>query len=72
VRLSVRDRGAGLSESQRVQLARGGEGAAVGDARGVGLGLLFVQRVAQRHGGRLQAAVPGDGPGTLMTIELPG
>ncbi len=80
VRLSVRDHGAGLSARQLAQLARGGEGAGVGDARGVGLGLLFVQRVAQRHGGSLQARVMNDDGGgtsgktssTLMTIVLPG
>ena len=72
VRLSVRDHGPGLSAPQLAQLARGGEGAAVGDARGVGLGLLFVQRVALRHGGSLRAAVPADGSGALMTISLPG
>jgi signal transduction histidine kinase len=68
----VRDHGAGLNARQLAQLARGGEGATVGDARGVGLGLLFVQRVALRHGGSLQASVPADGGGTLMTITLPG
>ncbi len=71
VQLSVRDHGAGLSAHQLAQLARGGEGATVGDARGVGLGLLFVQRVAQRHGGSLQASVPAEGGGTQMTITLP-
>jgi CHASE2 domain-containing sensor protein/signal transduction histidine kinase len=71
VRLVVRDQGPGFSPRQRAQLARGGEGAAVGDARGVGLGLLFVQRVAQRHGGSLRAAGAEDGPGTVMTLELP-
>jgi signal transduction histidine kinase len=72
VRLSVRDHGPGLSPRQLAQLARGGEGVAVGDARGVGLGLLFVQRVALRHGGSLRAGPPPEGSGTLMTIVLPG
>jgi signal transduction histidine kinase len=72
LRLGVRDQGRGLSAQQLEQLARGDEGAAVGDATGVGLGLLFVQRVARRHGGRLQASVPADGgPGAYFEIELP-
>jgi signal transduction histidine kinase len=72
LRLGVRDQGRGLSAQQLEQLARGDEGAAVGDATGVGLGLLFVQRVARRHGGRLQASAPADGgPGAYFEIELP-
>jgi CHASE2 domain-containing sensor protein/signal transduction histidine kinase len=76
LRLSVRDAGAGLSQAQWAQLERGvagpAEGAAVGDARGVGLGLLFVQRVARRHGGALRARPPAPGGGgACLTIELP-
>jgi signal transduction histidine kinase len=72
LRLSVRDHGRGLSAQQLEQLARGDEGAAVGDATGVGLGLLFVQRVARRHGGTLQARTPADGgSGVCFEIELP-
>jgi signal transduction histidine kinase len=72
LRLGVRDQGRGLSAQQLEQLARGDEGAAVGDATGVGLGLLFVQRVARRHGGRLQASAPADGgPGAYFEIDLP-
>ena len=68
--VSVRDHGAGLSDAQHQQLARGDEGASVQHVRGVGLGLLFVQRVAQRHGGSLRAQRPGDGNGALMLLEL--
>ena len=67
--LSVRDRGPGLAPSHIEQLARGDEGARVADARGVGLGLLFVQRVARRHQGRLLAHTP-DGGGARFELIL--
>lgn len=69
--LRVRDHGPGLSAAQIAQLARGDEGAAVQDARGVGLGLLFVQRVARRHGGTLRAAGPASGNGVVFELVLP-
>jgi signal transduction histidine kinase len=68
--VGVRDRGPGLSTSQLAQLARGDEGAMVRDVRGVGLGLLFVQRVARRHGGSLHAHGPGQGEGGGAYFEL--
>ncbi len=70
-RLRVRDRGPGLTPQQLAQLAQGEQGAAVRDARGVGLGLLFVQRVARRHGGQLQAAAAEDGAGAVFDLLLP-
>jgi CHASE2 domain-containing sensor protein/signal transduction histidine kinase len=71
LRVGVRDHGRGLSEQQIAQLARGDEGAAVGDASGVGLGLLFVQRVARRHGGALHGIAPATGRGAYFEIDLP-
>lgn len=68
--LSVSDEGPGLSPAQCRQLERESRGLPAGDVRGVGLGLLFVQRVAERHGGRL-AARPGPGErGTLIELRL--
>jgi CHASE2 domain-containing sensor protein/signal transduction histidine kinase len=69
--VGVRDQGPGLSTEQLAQLARGDRGAVVRDVRGVGLGLLFVQRVARRHGGSLRALVPVDGGGALFELDLP-
>ncbi len=69
--VAVRDQGPGLSTAQLAQLARGDQGALVRDARGVGLGLLFVQRVARRHGGSLHAHSPGDGSGALFELHIP-
>jgi signal transduction histidine kinase len=68
--ITVTDRGPGLSEAQRAQLAGGQRGAAVGDPRGVGLGLQFVQRVAARHGGRLRALQRSSESGARMVLEL--
>jgi signal transduction histidine kinase len=71
LRVRVRDRGPGLKPDQIVRLALGDRGLAVRDARGVGLGLLFVQRVARRHGGSLRALAPARGGGALFELELP-
>ncbi len=68
--LSVTDEGPGLSLTQRRQLEQETQGLPAGDARGVGLGLLFVQRVAGRHKGRLLAQ-PGPGQrGTVFELKL--
>jgi CHASE2 domain-containing sensor protein/nitrogen-specific signal transduction histidine kinase len=69
--VGVRDRGPGLSAEQLSQLARGDRGAVVRDVRGIGLGLLFVQRVARRHGGSLRAPPPADGAGALFELDIP-
>jgi signal transduction histidine kinase len=70
LRLRVSDQGPGLAAAQREAISRG-HTAAVGDARGVGLGLQFVQRVAARHRGRLLAPPPAAGTGAVLELELP-
>jgi signal transduction histidine kinase len=67
--LRVRDHGPGLAPDQLAQLAAGETGARAGRARGVGLGLLFVQRVARRHGGVLRASA-ADGGGACFDLVL--
>ena len=72
--LAVSDAGPGLSAEQRQKLQSEAQGLPAGDARGVGLGLLFVQRVAARHRGQLVTRVGEHGVGTafeLMLGELP-
>ena len=66
-RFVVRDQGKGLSAEQRQRLA-GGAGL---HAQGVGLGLLFVQRVAQRHGGHLEAPWFEGASGAAFELVLP-
>ncbi len=72
--LAVSDAGPGLTAEQRQKLQSEAQGLPAGDARGVGLGLLFVQRVAARHRGQLVTRVGEQGVGTafeLMLGELP-
>jgi CHASE2 domain-containing sensor protein/signal transduction histidine kinase len=72
--LTVNDSGPGLNAEQRQKLQNEAQGLPAGDARGVGLGLLFVQRVASRHRGQLLARAGAGGVGTsfeLLLGELP-
>jgi signal transduction histidine kinase len=68
--LTVRDQGPGLSPAQRERLNHGDDGLPAEDMGGVGLGLQFVQRVAQRHRGRLLALEGGAGAGGRFTLTL--
>ncbi len=68
--ISVVDSGSGLSPQQLHKLRSESQGLPAGDARGVGLGLLFVQRVAARHRGRLLARVGEHGVGTVFELHL--
>lgn len=84
VRLSVVDHGAGVPPGSLARLtrpfmrldpARGASGGpsgmqANGGGGGTGLGLAIVERLAQRHGGRLVLATP-EGGGFSATVELP-
>ena len=69
-RLSVRDRGNGLSAETRAHMFerfwradRNGDGA--------GLGLAIVREVVEAHGGHVDARNRDDGPGAEVWIELP-
>ena len=68
--LAVSDAGPGLSAEQRQKLQNEAQGLPAGDARGVGLGLLFVQRVAARHRGQLFTRVGSQGVGSVFELHL--
>ena len=72
LRLSVRDHGAGVSESQLAQLAEPFFRSDAGRQRsmgGVGLGLYLCRLVAQAHGGRL--ILQNAQPGLMVIATLP-
>ncbi|MEB3270334.1 MAG: HAMP domain-containing sensor histidine kinase [Synechococcus sp.] len=73
-RLSVRDRGAGLSEEDSRRLFerfyRGDPARARGQRGGSGLGLAIVAQIAHAHGGRVQASNHPEG-GALLELLLP-
>ena len=70
LRLSIQDQGPGLTPAQFQQIAQGDRGLVAVDAGGVGFGLLFVQRVAGRHAGRLQARAAAQGVGAVFELTL--
>lgn len=69
---TVSDQGPGLSAQALQRLMQAQDGLAPTAAQGVGFGLLFVQRVARRHGGRLSARAADGGHGACFELWLPG
>jgi len=73
-RLSVRDRGPGVSVADRDRLIRrfwrGDREGERGGIRGAGLGLAIVKRIADTHGARLAIDDAPDG-GAVFAIEFP-
>jgi signal transduction histidine kinase len=72
LRISVRDFGAGVLESQLPQLGQPffrPDAARTREGGGVGLGLYLCRLVAQAHGGSL--AVRNAHPGLVIDITLP-
>ena len=63
----VEDEGPGIPESVRGRIF---EPLITSKPNGNGLGLAFVKRVAERHGGSISHA-PRDGRGTLFTLRVP-
>jgi PAS domain S-box-containing protein len=73
-RLAVRDTGVGMTPHmlERVfDLFFQGERTLERAEGGLGIGLTLVRRLAEMHGGRVEAESPGQGRGTTVTVELP-
>jgi CHASE2 domain-containing sensor protein len=70
LRVDVIDAGPGMAPDQRAALVRGEEALRVAGPGGVGLGLLFVRRVARRHGGSLTAGPGPAGVGERFSLRL--
>lgn len=68
--IEVTDAGPGMAPDQRAALLRGEDALRVGGPGGVGLGLVFVRRVARRHGGSLVAAPGPHDRGERLTLRL--
>lgn len=74
LRFIVSDDGEGLDEASRervfemfVQL----RGVGTGNPGGLGLGLTLARRIAEMHGGALEASSAGHGRGSTFTFSLP-
>ena len=69
VKLSVADRGAGMTDEVRAQLFKPFMSTKPA-GKGTGLGLSVVQQIVRRHRGRIEVdSAPGKG--TTMTVWLP-
>ncbi|MBL8756193.1 MAG: HAMP domain-containing histidine kinase [Planctomycetes bacterium] len=69
--VEVRDRGRGIPNGEHERVFDGFYRASnSGEVRGAGLGLSLVRHFARAHGGDIRA-LPRDGGGTVMRLELP-
>ncbi len=72
LRISVRDKGKGLSPEQCLRVFEKFEQADVGDCkRGIGLGLPICKKIVEKHGGKIGVDSQA-GQGCLFWFELPG
>ncbi len=74
VRLSVKDTGIGVSKEDLPRLFTKfirTEDARLHDPNGMGIGLYFVKRVLDDHGGRVGVESEGLGKGSTFWVELP-
>lgn len=73
-RLSVADGGMGIRPEDRARLFTKfmrTEEAQKSDPNGMGIGLYFVKRVVEDHGGEVSVESKGLGKGSVFTVELP-
>ncbi|HJQ38013.1 MAG TPA: ATP-binding protein [Thermoanaerobaculia bacterium] len=73
-RITVSDTGRGISPELLPHIFdrfRQAEGMDLPTFGGLGLGLAIVKSLVERHGGRVEAASPGEGKGATFTVHLP-
>jgi PAS domain S-box-containing protein len=73
--LTVRDNGIGIAPDglKRIFDMFSREGRGVGRAEGgLGIGLTLSRRLAEMHGGTIEARSPGEGLGSEFVVRLPG
>ena len=72
--LRVRDRGIGISQSERTRIFKRFyriPGVMATRIKGTGLGLFIVRSVVARHGGKVYAESDGPGQGSTFIVQLP-
>lgn len=72
--VSVTDTGIGISRDllpHVFDLFRRSEESAARSREGLGIGLTLARRVAEQHGGTIDASSPGPGSGSTFTVRLP-
>ncbi|MEK7082572.1 MAG: HAMP domain-containing sensor histidine kinase, partial [Patescibacteria group bacterium] len=74
VRISIKDSGIGIAKEDLqklfVKFGRSQEAKTI-DPSGMGLGLFFVKKVAQDHGGTAWVESEGLGKGSMFVVEIP-
>jgi signal transduction histidine kinase len=74
VRLSVLDRGVGISAPELKRIFKRFyrvPNRSLAHVKGTGLGLFIVRAIAKKHGGKVSAESAGEGHGTTVILQLP-